>query len=388
MCRLAPCFQWFLVVVHCEQLSVLPSYYKSNEDAAIGRECPLSLKIRRRGMNGGVAVMEKTVEQILRIRMHGLYLSRKCGDITRLSHELLGLHCWFHRNVAFSALIRGADIDGWKTALTKTWLYRGTLHGAVFEDLPTLLALHSDDACEWLLGREQLENTADRVVGLMEDGVYSRAEMRRIFAGEFDQQTIERLFSPWGGIFVYLARNGRVSFRNMTSRDFDLIVAEPTQMPDEVLPGLLRRFFAAYGPATAEDAVWFFGLGKDGRKKLAALDLDEFSRIEYDKKVYYYVDTNADMADIPELTLLSGFDPLIVSYLERSAVLPPEYKNMVIMKSGICLPTVAVNGQVAGIWNIKKGEPTLEFFSPQSDRIKDAAFDRVCKIRWETTGLI
>ena len=54
----------------------------------------------------------------------------------------MGLHSWFYRNVAFSALIRGADITGWKTKLTKTWLYRGTLHGVVYEDLPQLLALH------------------------------------------------------------------------------------------------------------------------------------------------------------------------------------------------------------------------------------------------------
>lgn len=87
--------------------------------------------------------MDKITEQILRRRMRGLYLSRKCEEITELSHELLGLHCWFHRNVAFSALIRGAGLEGWKTSLTKTWLYRGTLHGVVFEDLPRLLALHA-----------------------------------------------------------------------------------------------------------------------------------------------------------------------------------------------------------------------------------------------------
>lgn len=43
------------------------------------------------------------IEQIARMRYHGLYLSRTCPDITALSRELLGLHCWFHRNVAFSA---------------------------------------------------------------------------------------------------------------------------------------------------------------------------------------------------------------------------------------------------------------------------------------------
>ena len=87
--------------------------------------------------------MDKGTEDILRRRMHGLYLSRSCWDIGELAGELLGLHCWFHRNVAFSALIRGCGLTGWKNALTKTWLYRGTLHGAVYEDLPLLLALRS-----------------------------------------------------------------------------------------------------------------------------------------------------------------------------------------------------------------------------------------------------
>ncbi len=332
--------------------------------------------------------MDKITEQIIRRRMHGLYLSRQCGDITQLSRELLGLHCWFHRNVAFSALIRGASLSGWKRALTKTWLYRGTLHGAVFEDLPLLLGLHSDDSCAWLLEGEQLRDISERVMSLMADGVFSRAEMRRIFAFDLDERTISRIFSPWGGIFVYLARLGKVAFRDMTSRDFDLIDAEPTQTPDEVLPELLHRFFAAYGPATLADAAWFLGMWKDGKKKLSALNLDEFSRLEYHGNVYYYVENEAAMGDIPELTLLSGFDPLIVSYTERSAVLPPEYKSAVILKSGICLPTIAVDGKVAGLWNIKKRESMVEFFTEQPKRIKDAAFDLVDNIRWQTSGIV
>jgi hypothetical protein len=314
--------------------------------------------------------------------MHGLYLSRHCESLTQLSGELLGLHCWFHRNVVFSALIRGADITGWKTALTKTWLYRGTLHGVVFEDLPLLLALHSGESyLERFLGEEQMERIADDVISLMEDGVYSRAEMRRIFTHEYDARTIEAALSPWGGIFVYLARQGKVAFRDMTSRDFDLINAEPTLTSDEVLPELLQRFFTVYGPATLADAAWFLGLWKNDKKKLSALNTDGFSRLEYKGTTYYYVDNNVDMADIPELTLLSGFDPLIVSYAERSAVLPSEYKSAVILKSGICNPTIAVKGHVAGIWNIKKNEPLVTFFGSQPKRIQKTALDLVDDIR-------
>lgn len=326
-------------------------------------------------------------EWILRKRMHGLYLSRKCEDIVQLSRELMGLHCWFHRNVAFSALIRGAGINGWEHALTKTWLYRGTLHGVAYDQLPLLLALHSDVSFNWLMDEERLRDIGDKVLALMEDGVNSRAEMRRIFAYELDKETIDALFSPWGGIFVFLARLGRVAFRDMKSRDFDLIAAEPTLTPAEVLPELLRMFFAAYGPATLADAAWFLGIWKD-TKKLSTVNLDEFERAEYDGEVYYFIGDQADMEDIPELTLLSGFDPIIVSYINRSAVLPAEYKKAVILKSGICLPTIAVNGQVAGLWNIKKGEPFAEFFKAQPKHIESAALDMVDEMRRRTAGRI
>lgn len=336
----------------------------------------------------GVAAMDQMTEQILRKRMHGLYLSRGCESITQLSHELLGLHCWFHRNVAFSALIRGARLAGWKTALTKTWLYRGTLHGAVYEDLPLLLGLHAEDPCTWLLGEDRLREIADRVLRLMEDGVYSRAEMRRIFAYDLDEEAIKRVFSPWGGIFVYLARRGKVAFRDMTSRDFDLIDAEPVQSPDDVLPELLRRYFKAYGPATLADAAWFLGLGKNCQPQISARNLEGVRQFSYGGSVYYDMDDSANMGDIPELTLLSGFDPLIVSYADRSAVLPQAYKCAVILKSGICLPTIAVNGEVAGLWNLKKGEPVVTFFETQPKRIRDMAYDLVDEIRRQTAGVM
>ena len=194
--------------------------------------------------------MDKATEKILLKRMHGLYLSRKCEDIVGLSRELLGLHCWFHRNVAFSALIRGAGLAGWKTALIKTWIHHA-LHGVAPDDLPTLLALNSG---EWRWG-EQYKEIADKIISLMEDGVYSRAEMRLIFSNEYDRQIINSALSPWGGVFCELARLGKVAFRDMTSRDFDLIDAEPTQIFEEVLPDLYRRFLMAYGPATLTDAA-------------------------------------------------------------------------------------------------------------------------------------
>lgn len=322
------------------------------------------------------------IEMILRRRMHGLYLSRHCRELDALSHELMGLHSWFYRNVAFSALIRGADIAGWKTRLTKTWLYRGTLHGAVYEDLPQLLALHPGESyLSRMFGRALVERAAEEVIRYMEDGVNSRAEFRRIFAGQYSGEMIDALFSPWGGIFVLLARQGRVAFRDMTSRDFDLISAEPAQTFEEVLPELVRRFFAVYGPATLADAAWFFGFWKEESGVLKKLPLDDLEQFELSGSRYYCT-PETETADIPELTLLSGFDPYIVSYSDRGAVVPQEHKAKLILKSGICNPSIAVNGRVAGIWNIVKNEPVVEFFEKQPKRIVSEATARVDAIRW------
>jgi len=110
---------------------------------------------------------------------------------------------------------------------------------------------------------------------------------------------------------------------------------------------------------------------------LLELDLSEYSQIEYNGDTYYYIDDGSDVGEIPELTLLSGFDPLIVSYADRSAVLPQEYRKLVINRAGVCLPSIAVNGRVAGLWNIKKNEISVEFFEKQPKRIKDEAVGMV-----------
>ncbi|MCL2742080.1 MAG: winged helix DNA-binding domain-containing protein [Oscillospiraceae bacterium] len=312
---------------------------------------------------------DKVGEMILRARMHGLYLSRGCGSIVELSRELIGMHCWFHRNVAFSALIRGAALPGWKSALTKTWIHHA-LHGVAYDDLPTLLAVNAGGGFRW---GEPYAAIAERTLSLMEDGVCSRAELRRIFAADYDRRIVEHAFSPWGGVFGELARLGKVAFRDMASRDFDLIDAEPHRTRAEVLPGLFRRFIASYGPATISDAAWFFGLMKERKKELTALDLGEYERLEHNRQTHYHLGMDEGMGEIPEVTLLSGFDPYIVTYVDRGAMLPKEFKAAVIMKSGICLPTVALNGVVAGLWNIKKGAPFLEFFSTQPKKIVDKA---------------
>jgi len=327
------------------------------------------------------------IENIIRRRMHHLYLSRRCEDLESLAHDLMGLHCWFYRNVVFSAIIRGADVHSIKHRLTKTWLY-GRLNGVVYEDLSTLLALNVGDTKDgyysWLMnshGEEPIREISELIINLMEDGVCSRKEFREILSTSYEPRLLDSVFNSWGGIFVLLADQGRVAFKSMTSRDFELISAEPTQTFADVMPGLLKRYFKTYGPATLADAAWFFSLNKDAAKYIETLNLDEYARIELGRKTFYYVDDGQDVCEIPEMTLLSGFDPVLSAYtVDNRLSLPSIYKKQVVLSSGICLPTIAVDGFVAGKWNIVKNQPVVELFDTCAKKYEDEIYARIDNI--------
>lgn len=137
------------------------------------------------------------------------------------------------------------------------------LHGVAFEDLPDLLALHADP--------RPLTDFERQVLAAMEDGVCSRAEFRLLFAQQYDRQFIERAFSPWGGVFVGLAQKGLVAFRTMTSRDFDLISAEPRRTPQEVLPELAPAVFRRLRPIGHPCRRGLFFRPAKGEEKAAAM---------------------------------------------------------------------------------------------------------------------
>jgi hypothetical protein len=65
--------------------------------------------------------------------------------------------------------------------------------------------------------------------------------------------------------------------------------------------------------------------------------------------------------------MLPAYDEFIISYRDRSAVLPVGYQNKTVSSNGVFRPIIVVNGQVAGIWKrkIKRDRVIVEteFFS-------------------------
>ena len=49
------------------------------------------------------------------------------------------------------------------------------------------------------------------------------------------------------------------------------------------------------------------------------------------------------------------WDSVLLAYADRSRVIPPDYRRLVIHQNGDVLPTLLVDGYVAGVWRAVEG---------------------------------
>jgi hypothetical protein len=126
---------------------------------------------------------------------------------------------------------------------------------------------------------------------------------------------------------------------------------------------LVRRYLAAFGPATTDDVQWWTGFTKtDTRKALQALGSEVVEvAIEDLGPGYLMLATDAErLADFapspgPTVALLPSLDPYIMGYRDRSRFLDEDYRPQLFDRAGNSAPTVLVNGRVVGGWGQRDG---------------------------------
>jgi Winged helix DNA-binding domain len=114
---------------------------------------------------------------------------------------------------------------------------------------------------------------------------------------------------------------------------------------------LARTYFAAFGPATRADLSQWSGEPVGAfAEALDSLELVSF-RAEDGRTLLDLPDSPRPDADAPApVRFLPKWDNLLLAYERRERVLPEPYRRIVIRKNGDVLPTVLVDGVVAGTW--------------------------------------
>lgn len=142
--------------------------------------------------------------------------------------------------------------------------------------------------------------------------------------------------------------------------------------PDSGLQTLIPRYLAGFGPATIADIAQF-AMVQRARVRAAVEALgDRLERLAGpDKQVLYDVPgASVPAEDTPApARLLPMWDSILLAYDDRSRVIPAEHRKQLIRMNGDVLPTVLVDGYVAGVWRTVEDGIEVTAFRPLSKAV-------------------
>ena len=272
---------------------------------------------------------------------------------------------------ARSAGLTAAHVDralSEERSLVITWLNRGTLHLVRSEDYPWLLALTAPPLVAGNARRLAQEgvspDAAERGVGAIErhladEGPLTRDELRERVASA-GVRTEGYAF----GHVVMLACIRGIAVRGpvIDGRHAYALVRDWLGEPMRVeraraLGELARRYLAGHGPAADRDLAKWAGLPlrdvRAGLESIASgLDVRDDGLVDLARR--------PRVDDLPAPRLLGAFDPVLLGWTSRAALLAG--KDDAVVSGGIFRPFALVRGRAAATWRLRGGEVAIEPF--------------------------
>jgi hypothetical protein len=146
--------------------------------------------------------------------------------------------------------------------------------------------------------------------------------------------------------------------------------------PEAALCVLARRYLEGFGPASAADLAQFGMLQPRARVRGALETL-----VAEGTAIVLEGPDGAELFDVPgglmppeeapaTPRLMAMWDSVLLAYADRGRVIPPVYRKAVIRSNGDTLPTLLVDGHVAGAWR------------PVADGIEATAFQPLDEEAW------
>jgi hypothetical protein len=146
---------------------------------------------------------------------------------------------------------------------------------------------------------------------------------------------------------------------------------------ESTLDGLVRRYLAAFGPATVADAQKWSGLTRLG---------EVFDRLR-PELITFRAENGTELFDLPDaprpgpdaeapVRFLPDFDNILLAYADPSRIMPPGHKAQLFTVNGIIRAALLVDGQTVGKWQIttaaRSTTLTVEAFRRLSTKDKAA----------------
>lgn len=269
-----------------------------------------------------------------------------------------------------------------------TWPMRGTIHFVPPEDARWMLKLLAPRVLAQDKRRlEQLELTQEiieRCKQLIHDTLHGNKRISRPNLMQLlEEAGISTKNQRGYHLLWYMAQSGLICLgpREGKQQTFVLLdewVPRANELSlDESFALLAERYFGGHGPATVQDFAWWAGITlSDARQGVEAARSQLMSEKANGQEYWWAMSSQSgSMDERPSVFMLPGFDEYLLGYKDRSAVLRAEYAPRIVPgNNGVFMPTIVIDGQVAGIWkrSIKKKGIDIEMnlFIPLKDRVE------------------
>ncbi len=270
--------------------------------------------------------------------------------------------------------------------VVRSWLMRGTLHLVPAEDFRWMLGLLGQ-----AMDAKALKRRADlgispedhaRVLDLfradlVRRGMLKRTEVTDVLAAAglpAESQAPRHLLRTASML-------GVICF-GPDQQDDETHVLIDDWLPDDEPPAdpwaeLARRYFTAYGPATAADFRWWTGLPAAGARRGFTALADELSEVSVEGAEMWMTPDSAAridevLSDPAEVVRVLGpFDPYLLGYAKRQLGVEEPLLKRINAGGGMIRSCVIIDGRLVGTWERKRRARGLAVsvtcFEPLSD---------------------
>jgi hypothetical protein len=247
--------------------------------------------------------------------------------------------------------------------IVRTWPMRGTLHFVAAADVHWMLKFLTPRIIAGATRRRQQLELDDATFARCEK-VFVRALQgghqlaRDELLGSLQRARISVTGQRGYHILWRLAQEGLICFGAHQGKQptFALLDewAPKTRSVEraEALAELARRYFISHGPATVHDFAWWSGLKISEARVGIETTAAHLASETIDGKIYWMSPGRPALRPAsPRVHLLPGFDEYMLGYQDRSAALDPQHAQKIVPGgNGMFMPTLVINGRVAGTW--------------------------------------
>lgn len=256
--------------------------------------------------------------------------------------------------------------------IVKSTVMRQTLHLVTRRDYAVLRAALSETNFPWETATAK--RLARSVRTLAEAGPVTTAAALAHLEQEHGLTGIDAR-RAWRGarIRAHVLHHHETALWNGRPEGRFVAIEEPeAHDPTEARAEILRRYLAAFGPASRRDIVaWTMMHVPEIQRALDRLEPLRRFRDEHGRELLDVPGAPLPSAETPApVRFLPKWDNLLLAFADRTRVLPEQHRKAVIRMNGDVAQTFLVDGLVAGIWRVDDGRVALEPFGELSRAVQ------------------